>query len=50
MPDDADWAAEMEERERAARLARHRRREPPPQPARAPARLDQVMDEREGAR
>ncbi len=46
MADDADWAADMAERERAALLDRHRRRLPPPAPPRdpQPARLDRVMD------
>jgi hypothetical protein len=39
MADDADWAADM------ALLDRHRRRLPPPAPARAPATLDRVMDD-----
>lgn len=45
MPDDADWAADIAERERQALIARHRRREPPPRPQdRQPTRLDRVMD------
>ena len=46
MPDDADWAAEMAERERQALIARHLRRLPPPAPQtdRPPAHLRQVMD------
>jgi len=45
MPDDADWAADMAERERQALLDRHRRRVPPPAPQRQPATLDRVMDD-----
>lgn len=47
MADDADWAADMAERERQALIARHLRRQPPPAspPRRPPAHLSQVMDE-----
>jgi hypothetical protein len=45
VPDDADWAADMAERERQALIARHLRRQPPPKVAeRQPVRLDRVMD------
>ena len=46
---DADWAAEMAERERAALIARHRARRPPPAPRTAPEppRPDRVMDREE---
>lgn len=46
MADDADWAADMAERERQALLERHRRRQPPPPPPPTPStmRLDQLMD------
>jgi hypothetical protein len=37
MADDADWAADLAERERQALIERHRRRLPPPAPPR-PAR------------
>jgi hypothetical protein len=45
--DDADFAADLVERERQALIARHLRRQPPPAPPprRAPAHLSQVMDE-----
>ena len=46
MADDADWAADMAERERQALVERHRLRlPPPPPPPRQPARLDRVMDD-----
>lgn len=46
MPDDADWAADMAERERQALLDRHRRRLPPPAPAgHASPRLETVLDD-----
>jgi hypothetical protein len=45
MADDADWAADLAERERQALIARHRARLPPPRPPeRQPASLDRVMD------
>jgi hypothetical protein len=34
--DDADWAADMAEREREALIAAHRRRLPPPRPRDGP--------------
>jgi hypothetical protein len=47
MPDDADWAADLAERERQALIERHLRRLPPPAPPprRPPAHLSQVMYE-----
>jgi hypothetical protein len=47
VPDDADWAADMAERERQALIARHRRREPPPAPppVRPAPHLARVMDD-----
>jgi hypothetical protein len=47
MADDADWAADLAERERQALIERHRRRLPPPAPPRTrpPAHLSLVMDE-----
>lgn len=49
--DDADWAADMAERERQELLRRHRLRQAPPRPAdRRPASLDQVMDDPAEAR
>jgi hypothetical protein len=47
MADDADWAADLAERERAALIERHRLRLPPPRPSagREPARLDRLMDD-----
>lgn len=46
MADDADYAAELEERERAALIKRHLARRPPPAPpaGRAPTHLRQLMD------
>lgn len=44
--DDADWAADMAERERQELLRRHRLRQPAPRPEdRRPASLDRVMDD-----
>jgi hypothetical protein len=47
MPDDADWAADMAERERQALIARHLRRQPPPAPptSKPPPHLSRVMDD-----
>ena len=43
--DEADFAADLAERERQALLERHRRRLPPPAAsARAPVRLDLLLD------
>lgn len=48
MPDEADMAADLVERERAALIARHLARRPPPTPrGREPSRLDRVMDTHE---
>lgn len=44
--DDADWAADMAERERAALIERARRGLPPPgRPACTPRRLERLMDD-----
>lgn len=47
MPDDADIAADLVERERQALIQRHLRRQPPPAPParRTPAHLSSLMDD-----
>lgn len=46
MPDDADWAADMAERERQALIAAHRRRaSPPPKREPEPVLLDGAAED-----
>lgn len=52
MADDADFAADLAERERQALIQRHLRRLPPPAPpaTRTPMDLRQIMDDPRGDR
>ena len=48
--DDADWAAEMQDREIAALLARRKRGQAPPapRPGPDPSHMDRVLDPEDG--